>query len=186
MPVGRGVRSRGIIHARERIFRRQPAIHKRNQRALPPRLHLLLGRIGNQHGVVIRRIRQRSSRRTRIVIRVGVREKQPIPRRWRGAHRNRVVLARPSWRRPIRRSMRSFGIREASSARIAPVRSVDWSFTTITSPTSACAATDSTARAIEASSLRAGMMAETKVFAVPLRGGAATTARFRLAAKHLL
>src|SRR5215469_13838490 len=57
--------------------------------------------------------------------------------------------------------MRSFGIRVANSARIPAVPSVDWSFTTMTSPISGCAATDSTARAIDASSFRAGITAET-------------------------
>src|SRR5215469_13863082 len=57
--------------------------------------------------------------------------------------------------------MRRFGIRDASSARISAVPSVDWSFTTMTSPISGCAATDSTARAIDASSFRAGITAET-------------------------
>ena len=48
-----------------------------------------------------------------------------------------------------------------SCDRISAVRSVDWSLTTIISSTSDWAATDSMVRTMEASSLRAGIMAET-------------------------
>jgi hypothetical protein len=72
-----------------------------------------------------------------------------------------MIFADPAWRHARVCNIFSLGMRAASSVRIAAVQSVDWSSTTMISAISGCAATDSTARAMDASSLRAGMMTET-------------------------
>ncbi len=51
----------------------------------------------------------------------------------------------------------------ASSRRISEVRSEDWSFIAMISAISGCAASDAMQAAMDASSLRAGTMAVTRV-----------------------
>ena len=156
----RRLRVRDVLKAKKGC---QLHVHQGDDRFFPPRRRLLARRKRNQIGVLILRPLQKLSQASRLMLGVGVGEKQPIPR----GHALPPAPRRASSPAilPVMTPHAKCAGEESplpGRSEFPAVRSADWSFTTRISRTPGWLASDLTTRSILTSSLRAGMITETR------------------------